>query len=203
VLAQSARARRRSCGPWASTLPSVVKAAPEAGSSGCIRRSQTPSAPSAPFATMDHHPGQDNPGRDRPMMSAMTTVARIWSARARSGRPPSRPQTMLTVLTQTPPFISGNRACEPGCTGVGALATIPQPPRSKRLVFVPALVLAGAPIGALPTSCRRYWATRALRRPSRRSCSRRSPIVLSGRHGLPPCRGRPFARRCRWEAREH
>jgi len=26
----------------------------------------------------------------------------IWWARARSGRPPSRPQTMLTVLTVTP-----------------------------------------------------------------------------------------------------
>jgi hypothetical protein len=62
---------------------------------------------------------------------------------------------MLTALTQTAPFVSDNCACEPGCTGVGALATIPQPPRSKRLVFVPALVLAGAPIGALPTSCRR------------------------------------------------
>jgi hypothetical protein len=61
----------------------------------------------------DHHPGQNNPSRDRPMMSAMTTVARIWSARARSGRPPSRLQTMLTVLTQTPPFVSGNRAGEP------------------------------------------------------------------------------------------
>jgi hypothetical protein len=73
----------------------------------------------------------------------------------RSGRPPPRPQTMLTVLTQTPPFVSGNCACEPGCTGVGALGTIPQPPRPKRLVFVPVLVLAGAPIGALPTSCRR------------------------------------------------
>jgi hypothetical protein len=101
------------------------------------------------------------------MMSAMTTVARIWSARARSGRPPSRPQTMLTVLTQTPPFISGNRACEPGFTGVGArsaialssfdgtifaepgslrserpLATFPNLPGRNDFVFVPAL--AGA-----------------------------------------------------------
>jgi hypothetical protein len=84
--------------------------------------------------------------QSRPMMSAMTTVARIWSARARSGRPPSRPQTMQTMLTQTPPFISGNRACEPGFTGVGALATFPNLPGRNDFVFVPALVLAGAPM---------------------------------------------------------
>jgi len=62
---------------------------------------------------------------------------------------------MLTVLTQTPPFISSNRACEPGFTGIGALATFPSLPGRNDFVFVPALVLAGAPIGALPTSCRR------------------------------------------------
>jgi hypothetical protein len=62
---------------------------------------------------------------------------------------------MLTVLTQTPPFISGNRACEPGFAGVGALATFPNLPGRNDFVFVPALVLAGAPSGALPTSCRR------------------------------------------------
>jgi hypothetical protein len=39
-----------------------------------------------------------------------TTVAPIWLARARSGRLLSRPPTMLTVLTQTPAFVSGNRS---------------------------------------------------------------------------------------------
>jgi hypothetical protein len=49
----------------------------------------------------------------------------------------------------------GNRACEPGFTGVGALATFPNLPGRNDFVFVPALALAGAPIGAFPTSCRR------------------------------------------------
>jgi hypothetical protein len=38
--------------------------------------------------------------------SATTAIAPIWSARARLGRPRSQPQTMLTVLTQTPPSVS-------------------------------------------------------------------------------------------------
>src|SRR5262249_3463750 len=48
VLAQSARAaRRRSCGHWASTLPSAAKAAPEAGSLGYEKLRKIPSVPSA------------------------------------------------------------------------------------------------------------------------------------------------------------
>jgi hypothetical protein len=42
--------RRRSCGRWASTLPSAVKATPEIGSSGCVRPAKIPSAPSAACA---------------------------------------------------------------------------------------------------------------------------------------------------------
>ena len=55
--------RRPSCGPPASRWPSVVKAAPEPGSSGCTRRSQTPSAPSAACATTEC--GEDDRGRVR------------------------------------------------------------------------------------------------------------------------------------------
>jgi hypothetical protein len=44
------------------------------------------------------------------MTCATTNIAPIWSARARFGKPPSHPLTMLTVLTQTPPFVVGNRA---------------------------------------------------------------------------------------------
>src|SRR5947208_14336287 len=42
------------------------------------------------------------------MTSATTHIALSWSTHGRSGRPPSRPQTMLTVLTQTPPSLSGS-----------------------------------------------------------------------------------------------
>jgi hypothetical protein len=89
--------------------------------------------------------------RSRTPMAAANSQG--WSAGARSAASATAADD---AVTQTPPFFSGNCACEPGCTGVGALATIPQPPRPKRLVFVPALVLAGALIGALPTSCRRF-----------------------------------------------
>jgi hypothetical protein len=44
-------ARRRSSGHWASTLRSVVKAEPEAGSSGCVQLSKIPSALSAASET--------------------------------------------------------------------------------------------------------------------------------------------------------
>jgi hypothetical protein len=61
------------------------KATSEAGSSGCIRRSQTPPAPSAASATTGRDLRQDDLRRDRSVTSATTTVAPIWSARARSG----------------------------------------------------------------------------------------------------------------------
>jgi hypothetical protein len=78
---------------------------------------------------MDHHSGQYNPGWDRPMMSAMTTLVRIWSAALdRAG---------------LAPFISDNRTCEPAFAGVGALATFPNLPGRNDFSFVPALVLAG------------------------------------------------------------
>ena len=51
-------APRPSCGHWASTSPSLAKAAPETGSSGCGRRSKIPSAPSAASAPMDRELGQ-------------------------------------------------------------------------------------------------------------------------------------------------
>ena len=44
---------RRSCGDWASTLRSVVKATPAAGSSGYVGLSKIPSAPSAASAAME------------------------------------------------------------------------------------------------------------------------------------------------------
>jgi hypothetical protein len=91
--------------------------------------------------------------RSRTPMAAANSQG--WSARARSVASATAADD-ADGADANPPFVSGNCACEPGCTGVGALATIPQPPRPKRLVFVPALVLAGAPIGALPTSCRRF-----------------------------------------------
>ena len=94
-------ALRPSCGQWASTLPSVVKAAPEAGSSGCVRHSKTPSAPSAASATLGRDPLQDNLRR-----GPATSPSRV-----RPVTTPSRPQTTLTLLTQTPTFVSGNR-CE-------------------------------------------------------------------------------------------
>src|SRR5262249_6861730 len=65
-----------------------------------------PSVPSAASATKDHDGGQNN--FNCPMTSAMTSVAPIWSARVRLGRPPSRTQTVLTALTQTPPFVLAN-----------------------------------------------------------------------------------------------
>ena len=57
-------------GAWVSRLPSVVNAASEAGSSGCVRRSH------------------------RPMTSATTNIALIWSARARSDYRLSRKATI-------------------------------------------------------------------------------------------------------------
>jgi hypothetical protein len=107
----------------------------------------------------------------------------IWSARARSGRPPPRPQTMLTVLTQTPPFVSGNCACEPGVHRRWSAHYDSPTSRPKRLVFVPALVLVGAPIGALPTSCRRLLGEGSAKTVLSKLLLRRSPIVLPGRHG--------------------
>ena len=51
-------ARRRSCGHWASTLRSVVKAEPEAGSSGCVRARTTVRTVSS---VREHGPaGQDH-----------------------------------------------------------------------------------------------------------------------------------------------
>jgi hypothetical protein len=81
-----------------SRFPLVVRAALAAGSSECMRVSRIPSAPSAASATIDLC-------RNRPITSATMTIAPIWSARVRWGWPPSRPQTMPTVLTQTPPFV--------------------------------------------------------------------------------------------------
>jgi hypothetical protein len=57
-------AHKRSYGPLALWWPSGAKATPEAGSSGCIRCSQTPSAPSAASATAGHHSSQDDPSRN-------------------------------------------------------------------------------------------------------------------------------------------
>jgi hypothetical protein len=47
--------------------------------------------------------GHDDPRRQRPVRSATTTVASGWSARPAWGTSPSQ-STVLTVLTQTPPF---------------------------------------------------------------------------------------------------
>jgi hypothetical protein len=47
---------------------------------------------------------------NRPMTSATTNIAPNWSARARCRALAPRPQTMLTVLTQMPAFISVNRS---------------------------------------------------------------------------------------------
>ena len=77
--------------------PSVVKAAPEAGSSGSTPRWKTPTTP---FATVDHRPCQDNRDRDWPTTSAMSTVARMRSVPPLLGRLPSQPQSRQTMLTQ-------------------------------------------------------------------------------------------------------
>jgi hypothetical protein len=111
--------RRRSCGHWASRLRSVAKAEPEIGSSGCVLLPKIPSAPSATSVSMSL--GQD--GLNLPVTSATTTLARFdRSAHGRAG-PPARP-TMLTVLTQTPPF----RAQTPSRPGRNLTA-----PTSERL----------------------------------------------------------------------
>jgi len=50
--------------------------------------------------------GQNN--LNRPTTFETTNIDPIWSVRARLGRPSLQPQTMLTVLTQTPLFVSAN-----------------------------------------------------------------------------------------------
>jgi hypothetical protein len=72
-----------------------------------IRMHTSPQAPSAPSAASakDHDWGQNN--LNQPVTSATINIVSIWSPRARLGRPPWRPQTILTVLTQTPPFVWG------------------------------------------------------------------------------------------------
>jgi hypothetical protein len=98
-------ARRRFCGPWASTFPLVVKAVPEAGSSGS-------------YDVRKHRQnGQQRP-RQRATIRTSTTHAEtdrcrlrqqvhLVRARARPGTGPSRSQTTLTVLTQTPALVLG------------------------------------------------------------------------------------------------
>ena len=94
--------RRRSCGSWASTLHSVAKVAPEAGSSGCVHsRTYRPHRQHRPRPWA---PRQGTRHRHRPQTSARTTVVPIWWASGPSRRSPSQRPTMLTVLTQTPPF---------------------------------------------------------------------------------------------------
>jgi hypothetical protein len=65
-----------------------------------------------------------DPGRDKPPPSS-------GLAGCRPSTRPSRPQTMLTVLTQTPAFVSSNRSLAT-CTG-GAQ------PQGPRQFVVPAL----------------------------------------------------------------
>jgi hypothetical protein len=62
-------ARRRSCGQWASTLPSAGKAGPEAGSLGYVQLRKISAVRSAVSATSLH--------RDRPVTFATTTLAQI------------------------------------------------------------------------------------------------------------------------------
>ena len=62
------RGLRPSCRPWASTLPSAVKAAPGIGSSGCVRLAKIPSAPSAACARVGRDPPQDNLRRGPPRL---------------------------------------------------------------------------------------------------------------------------------------
>ena len=58
---------------------------------------------------MDSDLGQDSLRRHRLVPSVRTTVELIWLAGAQPRRRcPSRSQTMLTVLTQTPAFVSGS-----------------------------------------------------------------------------------------------
>src|ERR1700730_10873232 len=93
-------ARRPSFGHWGSRLSSAVKAAPEPGSLRCARRAKIPSAPSAASAPT----GQDNlkPGPAEPAPHDSRRSGRATDSYR------SRPQTMLTVLTQIPRFVSGN-----------------------------------------------------------------------------------------------
>src|SRR5262249_13900355 len=76
-------ARRRSCGHWASTLPSAGKAGPEAGSLGYVQLRKISSVPSAASATSpprlagdvcDDDSRSDLVGRD-PMGSPRVTTA--------------------------------------------------------------------------------------------------------------------------------
>src|SRR5439155_6940469 len=95
--------RRRSCGYWASTLHSVAKAGPEAGSSECVQLGKIPSAPSAASATM-------NPGSRQPPPPPAghlfndTCCPQFGRPVPRSASSSSQRPTMLTVLTQTPAF---------------------------------------------------------------------------------------------------
>jgi hypothetical protein len=64
-----------------------------AGRSGCIRRS---------VSSLRHQGSRSGSKQPNPSdQVGDTAIIAIW-ARVRLGRPPSRPQTMLTVLTQTP-----------------------------------------------------------------------------------------------------
>src|SRR5947199_8010555 len=76
--------------------------APEAGLSGCVHsRIYRPHRQHRPRPWA---PRQGTRHRHRPQTSARTTVVPIWWASGPSRRSPSQRPTMLTVLTQTPPF---------------------------------------------------------------------------------------------------
>ena len=95
---------RPSCGQCASTLPSVVKAPPEIGSSGCVRSAKIPSAPSAACARVGRDPPQDNLRRSPPRLRSQP-----WTRfGARPVTTSSRRQTRPTVLPQAPRFVSGS-----------------------------------------------------------------------------------------------
>src|SRR5262249_16677539 len=75
-------ARRRSCGHWASTLPSAGKAGPEAGSLGYMQTQENIVLPSVASATSLHRDGlvcDDDPRSDLvgryPMGPACVTTA--------------------------------------------------------------------------------------------------------------------------------
>jgi hypothetical protein len=96
-------AHRRSSGQAVSTLPSLVKDEPEAGSSGYMGRSKRPSAPSV-SATMGMIGVRSSAGSGgcRLRRKPSTLFNGVWrEIAARHGQ--SRQLAMLPVLTQTPP----------------------------------------------------------------------------------------------------
>jgi hypothetical protein len=69
-------------------------------------------------------PGSNNLNLNRPMTPASTNIAPGWSAHARLSKPPSQPQTTLTVLTQTPPYESAAKEIDSGRIPISYLARI-------------------------------------------------------------------------------